>query len=59
LEVKDVILEVEGVEVSGRRELYELMWRKRAGDELAFTVQRGEDIREIRVTSVDRAEFYR
>jgi S1-C subfamily serine protease len=59
LEVKDVILEVEGVEVSGRRELYELMWRKRAGDELTFTVQRGEDIQEIRVISVDRAEFYR
>lgn len=59
LEVKDVILEVEGVEVAGRRELYELMWRKHAGDELTFTVQRGEEIQEIRVTSVDRAEFYR
>lgn len=59
LEVKDVILEVEGIEVAGRRELYELMWRKHAGDELTFTVQRGEEIQEIRVTSVDRAEFYR
>jgi S1-C subfamily serine protease len=59
IDVKDVILEVDSVEVSGRRELYEAMWRKRAGDELAFTVQRGEDIREIRVRSIDRAEYYR
>jgi len=59
LEVKDVILELDGLEVPGRRELYEMMWRKRAGEELTFTVQRGEDIHEIRVTSIDRAEFYR
>ena len=59
LEVKDVILELDGVEVSGRRELYEAMWRRRAGDELRFTVQRAEDIREVRVRSMDRAEYYR
>jgi S1-C subfamily serine protease len=59
IEVKDVILEMDGVEVSGRRELYEQMWKRRAGDELAFTIQRGEEIQEIRVRSVDRAEFYR
>jgi S1-C subfamily serine protease len=59
IEVKDVILEVDGIEVSGRRELYDQMWKKRAGDELTFTIQRGEEIQEIRVTSVDRAEFYR
>jgi S1-C subfamily serine protease len=59
IEVKDVILEVDGVEVSGRRELYDQMWKRRAGDELTFTIQRGEEIQEIRVMSVDRAEFYR
>lgn len=59
IEVKDIILEVDGVEVSGRRELYEEMWKKRAGDELTFTVQREEEIEQIRVTSMDRAEFYR
>jgi S1-C subfamily serine protease len=59
IEVKDVILELDNVEVAGRRELYEAMWRRRAGDELSFTVQRGEDIREIRVRSMDRAEYYR
>jgi S1-C subfamily serine protease len=59
IEVKDVILEVDNLEVSGRRELYEAIWHRRAGDELTFTVQRGEDVHAIRVTSVDRAEFYR
>jgi len=59
IEVKDSILELDGVEVAGRRELYEEMWKKRAGDELVFTVQRGEEIEQIRVSSVDRAEFYR
>jgi S1-C subfamily serine protease len=59
IEVKDVILEVDSVEVSGRRELYEAMWRRRAGDEITFTVQRGEDVHEIRVPSMDRAEYYR
>jgi S1-C subfamily serine protease len=59
IEAKDVVLELDGVEVTGRRELYEAMWRRRAGDELSFTVQRGEDIREIRVRSMDRAEYYR
>jgi S1-C subfamily serine protease len=59
IEAKDVILEVDHVEVTGRRELYEAMWKRRAGDELALTIQRGEDIQEVRVTSIDRAEFYR
>ncbi|MBI3326710.1 MAG: serine protease [Nitrospinae bacterium] len=59
MEVKDIILELDGVEVAGRRELYEEMWKKRAGDELSFTIQRGEEIEHIRVLSVDRAEFYR
>jgi S1-C subfamily serine protease len=59
IEVKDIILELDSVEVSGRRELYDLMWKKRAGDELTFTIQRGEEIQEIRVISIDRAEFYR
>jgi S1-C subfamily serine protease len=59
IEVKDVILELDGVEVASRRELYEAMWKRQAGDELRFTVQRGEDIRDIHVRSMDRAEYYR
>ena len=59
IEAKDIILEVDHVEVVGRRELYEAMWKRRAGEELSLTIQRGEDIREVRVTGIDRAEFYR
>ena len=59
LEVKDIILEVDNAEVAGRRELYEALWKRRAGDELTLTIQRGEDIHEVRLTGIDRAEFYR
>lgn len=59
VEVKDMILEVDHVEIAGRRELYEALWKRRAGDELILTIQRGEDLHEIRLTGIDRAEFYR
>ncbi len=59
LDVKDIIMELDGVEVASRRELYMQMWKEHAGDELTFTIQRGEEITEIRVTSMDRADFYR
>jgi S1-C subfamily serine protease len=59
IEVKDMILEVDHTEVGARRELYEALWKRRAGDELSLTVQRGEDMHEIRLTAIDRAEFYR
>jgi len=58
MDVKDIIIELDGVEVASRRELYTQMWKKRAGDGLVFTVQRGEELTEIHVLSVDRAEFY-
>jgi S1-C subfamily serine protease len=59
IEVKDIILEVDHVEIAGRRELYEALWKTRAGDELTLTIQRGEDMHEVHLTSIDRAEFYR
>jgi S1-C subfamily serine protease len=59
VEVKDMILEVDHVEITGRRDLYEALWKRRAGDELILTIQRGEDLHEIRLTGIDRAEFYR
>jgi S1-C subfamily serine protease len=59
LEVKDIILEVDHIEFAGRRELYEALWKRRAGDELTLTIQRGEDMHEVRLTGIDRAEFYR
>jgi len=59
IEGKDIILEIDNGEVTSRRELYEAMWKRQAGAELTLTIQRGEDIREVRLTSIDRAEFYR
>jgi S1-C subfamily serine protease len=59
IEVKDIILEVNHVEIAGRRELYEALWKTRAGDELTLTIQRGEDMHEVHLTGIDRAEFYR
>ena len=59
IEVKDMILEVDHVEIAGRRELYEALWKTRAGDELTLTIQRGEDMHEVHLTGIDRAEFYR
>lgn len=59
IEVKDIILEVDHVEIAGRRELYEALWKTRAGDEFTLTIQRGEDMHEVHLTGIDRAEFYR
>jgi S1-C subfamily serine protease len=59
IEVKDIILEVDHVEITGRRELYEALWKTRAGDEFTLTIQRGEDMHEVPLTGIDRAEFYR
>jgi S1-C subfamily serine protease len=59
IEVKDIILEVDHVEITARRELYEALWKRRAGDELTLTIQRGEDMHDIHLTGIDRAEFYR
>jgi S1-C subfamily serine protease len=59
IEVKDIILEIDSTEVAGRRELYAAMWKRQVGDELTLTIQRSDDVREVRVTSIDRADFYR
>jgi S1-C subfamily serine protease len=59
IEVKDIILEVDHVEITARRELYEALWKRRAGDELMLTIQRGEDMHEVHLIGIDRAEFYR
>jgi S1-C subfamily serine protease len=59
VEVKDLILEVDHVEITARRELYERLWKRRAGDEVVLTIQRSEEMHDIRLTGIDRAEFYR
>jgi len=55
---RDVIMAVDGREVSTRREFYQQMWKRAAGDELCLTVLREKDLATIRATAMDRAEFY-
>lgn len=54
----DVILEVDREGVSSREELYRVMWKRRAGEVLTFTVARDDARRTIEVLSTDRATFY-
>ena len=58
LRAKDIIVEVNGREVSTRHEFYEEIWKCSAGDELTLTLLRGEDLTVVRAATMDRAEFY-
>ncbi|RMF84720.1 MAG: serine protease, partial [Nitrospinota bacterium] len=58
LRPKDVILHVEGVEVSTRREFYLELWKKRIGEEIALGIFRDEEFETILVRPMDRGEFY-
>jgi len=55
----DVILAVDFQSVGTRQDLYSSLWRKRAGERVAFTVKRGSEKEVVEVASGDRAEFYK
>ncbi len=55
---KDVILAVNGREISGRREFYEEMWKCPAGNELSLTLLRGDNFNTVLCPTMDRADFY-
>ena len=55
----DIILAVDFQSVVTRQDLYCALWRKRAGERVAFTVRRGSDKEVVEVASGDRAEFYK
>jgi len=55
----DVILAVDFQSVSTRQDLYCALWRKRAGERVAFSVKRGSKKDVVEVQSGDRAEFYK
>lgn len=57
LQQGDIILDVENEPVATRPELYRAIWKKRAGDVVAFHILRGEEALELQVTSSDRREF--
>ncbi len=55
----DVVLAVDFQSVATRQDLYGALWRKRAGERVAFTIKRGSNKEVIEVPSADRAEFYK
>ena len=50
----DIILAVEHQEVQTRPQLYQEVWKKRAGDVITFRVIRGDGSMDIQVPSIDR-----
>jgi S1-C subfamily serine protease len=55
----DVIVSLDAQEVPTRKELYLSLWRHGPGDEIALEVLRDNELRVVRVTGGNRAEFYR
>jgi S1-C subfamily serine protease len=58
LKAGDVILAVDGEEVSDRRKMYEHLWGRRAGESVAFRIFRNNSVRTIAVISGNVEEFY-
>ena len=50
----DRIVAVDGAPVASQEEFYERLWRRRAGDAIAVTVERADARRTITVVSLDR-----
>ncbi len=59
IETGDVVLYLNGTEVSSRRAFYERLWQGKAGDVVKLTIFREKSIETILVPSKSRAEFYR
>jgi len=60
LSVGDIILGVGGESVTTQAQFYERIWnRRRAGDEVPLKVLQGADVKEIKVRSIDRVEYFR
>lgn len=54
----DVILTIDGQEVSGRGQLYNQLWSRRAGETVSFRVFRNNAVRTIQVVSGNVEEFF-
>jgi len=58
--VGDIILGVGTDPVTTQAQFYERVWERRhAGDEVPLKVLQGADVREIKVRSIDRVEYFR
>lgn len=59
LKVGDVILALGSVSVGSRRDLYEELWKRKAGEVVRFRILREGALMTIQVRSGDREAFYR
>ncbi len=58
LKAGDVILSVDGQDVGDRRTFYHLLWKRRAGEQVALRVFRGRETRTVFVATGDVEEFF-
>jgi S1-C subfamily serine protease len=58
LKAGDVVLSVDGQDVSDRRSLYHLLWAHRPGEAVVLKVFRGRELRVVTVASGDAEEFF-
>jgi S1-C subfamily serine protease len=54
----DLIVGVNGVDVTSQEEFYEQLWRRQAGDTIDVSVRRGDRVQIISVRSIDRHRLY-
>jgi len=55
----DVILSLDTEQVPTRKDLYLSLWRRGPGERIALEVMRDNELRQLQVTSGDRADFYK
>ena len=58
LKAGDVVLAVNGERIAGRRELYNTLWKHRAGELIHFRVFRNNQITQVAVPSGNAEEFF-
>jgi len=54
----DVVLAIDGEKVGDRRQLYQQLWRKRAGDRIEFRLFRNNEVEHLVVAAGDAEEFF-
>lgn len=58
LEVGDVLVRIGEEAVTGRLQLYEAIWKRKPGDDIALQVLREAELVDVTVTSGDAEEFF-
>lgn len=60
MQAGDIILGIAGEAVKSQSDFYTKLWAKRAaGDEVSLRVLQGMDVREIKLRSIDRVEYFK